>query len=160
MSISTLACEFVSYARFVNGRVCGDEATHRVDTRDLCRAHWLYESGAFPVCGLCKNPRYEDTWVIQAEHTCTEGDRGWDCMHFEGDEHCDCESQAKESFETADRTPAVVDGACVDCEYENEADVLYVNHDGEQVPTCYECVRDYEDSAAYYKDMMDASGQY
>lgn len=160
MSALTLACEFVSYARFVNGRVCGDEATHRVDTRDLCRAHWLYESGAFPVCGLCKNPRYEDTWVIQAEHTCTEGDRGWDCMHFEGDEHCDCESQAKESFETADRTPAVVDGACVDCEYENEADVLYVNHKGEQVPTCYECVRDIEDSDAYYKDMMDASGQY
>jgi hypothetical protein len=28
------------------------------------------------------------------------------------------------------------------------------------VPICYECVRDYEDSDAYYKDMMDASGQY
>jgi hypothetical protein len=76
-------------------------------------------------------------------------------MCFEHVESCYCESNATEAFESEDRTPAVVDGPCVDCEYENEADVL---RDG--VLICYECVRDIEDSDAYYKDMMDASGQY
>ena len=155
MPVSTLACEFVSYARFMGGRQCEETATHRVDTRDFCRAHWLYESGAIPVCGLCGNSRYADAWVVQAEHTCYAGDQGWDCMCFEHVESCYCESNATEAFESETRTPAVVDGPCVDCEYENEADVL---RDG--VLICYECVRDIEDSDAYYKDMMDASGQY
>ena len=160
MSDLTLACEFVSYARLVGGRQCERSATHRVDTRDFCRAHWLYETNAFSACGLCGNVNDKDSWIIQSEHTCYAGDQGWDCMCFENVDSCYCESNATEAFENEDRTPAVVDGPCVDCEYENEADVLYVNHKGEQVPTCYECVRDIEDSDAYYKDMMDASGQY
>jgi len=155
MSVSVIACAFVSFRSSFFGEGCKDDATLLYNGMNLCRAHWLYESGAIPVCGLCRNSRYADAWVIEAEHTCTEGDRGWDCMHFEGVEYCDCESKAKEAFES-ERTPEViVDGECVDCEYENEADVMR-----EGVPTCYECVRDWEASDQEYKDMLDHSGQY
>ena len=150
-----IACAFVSFRSSFFGVGCKDDATHRYNGMDLCRPHWLYESGAIPVCGLCRNSRYSDAWVIQAEHTCTEGDRGWDCMHFEGVEYCACESNAKDEFES-ERTPElIVDGECVDCEYENEAETL---RDG--VPICYECVRDWEASDQEYKDMLDHSGQY
>jgi hypothetical protein len=83
-------------------------------------------------------------------------------MCFEGVSYCDCESEAQVAFESADRTPeAVLDGPCEECEYENEADVFYVrSRDGVVVPTCYECVRDYEAGDQEYKDMMDHSGQY
>ena len=154
MSVSTIACAFVSFRSSFFGVGCKNDATHRYNDMDLCRAHWLYESGAFPVCGLCKNSRYEDTWVIQDEHTCIEGDRGWDCMHFEGVSYCDCESESQVAFESATREPVVL-AECRDCEYENEADTVRYG-----VPICYECMRDIESSDAYYKDMMDASGQY
>ena len=157
MSVSQIACVFVSYKHYVGGRACGSDATHRLNDEDLCRDHWLYNSSAYPVCGACGLSKYADVRVIQREHTCYEGDQGWDCMHFENDnEHCECESSALEAFEIVTRTPEViVDGACVDCEHDNEAETL---RNG--VPICYECVREYEESDAYYKDMMDASGQY
>jgi hypothetical protein len=156
MSVSQIACVFVSYKHYVAGRACGSDATHRLNDEDLCRDHWLYNSSAYPVCGACGLSKYADVRVIQREHTCYEGDQGWDCMHFENDnEHCECESSALEAFEITTRVEVIVDGACADCEYENEADVI---RDG--VLWCYDCVRDQEASDAYYKDMMDASGQY
>ena len=157
MSVSQIACAFVSYARFVGGRQCDESATHRVDTRDFCRAHWLYETGAIPVCGLCGNTRYADAWVVQAEHTCYAGDRGWDCMCFENVESCYCESNATEAFESADREIAVIpaDAMCEDCEDENEAEVMFRGH-----YSCYECVSAIEAGDQEYKDMMDNSGQY
>lgn len=155
MTASLIACAFVSFRSSFFGEGCKNDATHRYNDMDLCRSHWLYESGAFPVCGLCQNTRYEDAWVIQSEHTCTAGDQGYDCMHFEGVEYCDCESASKDAYESANREPAVIDAPCEDCEYENEADVL---RNG--VPTCYECVADYEAGDQEYKDMLDHSGQY
>ena len=157
MTASLIACAFVSFRSSFFGVGCKDDATHRYNGMDLCRAHWFYESGAFPVCGLCRNSRYEDTWVIQSEHTCTEGDRGWDCMHFEHVEYCNCESEATDSFESADRTSAVIpaDAMCEDCEDENEAEVMFRGH-----YSCYECVSAIEASDQEYKDMLDHSGQY
>jgi hypothetical protein len=155
MSVSVIACEFVSYKHYVAGRACGREATLRLNDEDLCRDHWLYNSSAYPVCGACGFSKYEDVRVIQREHTCYEGDQGWDCMHFEHEqEYCECESSALEAFESATREPVVL-AECRDCEYENEADTVRYG-----VPICYECMRDIESSDAYYKDMMDASGQY
>ena len=157
-----IACAFVSFRWSFFGEGCKDDATLLYNGMNLCRAHWLYESGAIPVCGLCRNSRYADAWVIQAEHTCTEGDRGWDCMHFEGVEYCDCESEAKEAFESATSVryngmPVIIpaDAMCEDCEDENEAEVIFREH-----YSCYDCVRAIEASDQEYKDMLDNSGQY
>jgi hypothetical protein len=157
MTASLIACAFVSFRSSFFGEGCKNDATHRYNDMDLCRSHWLYESGAFPVCGLCQNPRYEDAWVIQAEHTCTEGDRGWDCMHFEGVSYCDCESESQVAFESANRETAVIPAGtmCEDCEDENEAEVVFREH-----YSCYECVSAIEAGDQEYKDMLDHSGQY
>ena len=157
-----IACAFVSFRSSFFGVGCKDDATHRYNGMDLCRPHWLYESGAIPVCGLCRNSRYSDAWVIQAEHTCTEGDRGWDCMHFEGVEYCACESNAKDEFESATCVryhgmPVIIpEGTmCEDCEDENEAETIFRENFH-----CYDCVRAFEAGDQEYKDMMDHSGQY
>ena len=158
MSVSTIACGFTSYKHYVGGRACGSDATHRLNDEDLCRDHWLYNSSAYPVCGACGLSKYSDVRVIQWEHTCYEGDQGWDCMHFENNnEHCECESSALEAFEIANREIAVIpaDAMCEDCEDENEAEVMFRGH-----YSCYECVSAIEASDQEYKDMMDASGQY
>jgi hypothetical protein len=151
MSVSTIACGFISYKHYVGGRPCGNDATHRVlgDTSmgevaiDLCRDHWLYTTGAYPVCGLCGNSKYSDVRVIQREHTCYEGDRGWDCMHFENDEHCDCEGTATLAFDEADRTPVVPVAAVMpegwECEECQDGDAFCSDADS---PYCDMCNTD------------------
>ena len=138
--MSAIFCAFVSFRSSFFGEGCKDDATHRYNDMDLCRAHWIYESGAYPICGLCKNSRYEDAWVAQAEHTCYAGDQGWDCMHFEDVSYCDCESEAKDSFESAPRTPAEPVAAvmpenweCQECE---DGDAFCTDPDSEYCDQC------------------------
>ena len=95
MSVSTLACEFVSYARFVGGRECGEPVTHAYDGTPLCRDHYIYESRAYAVCNKCHASRWEEVRVFEREHTCSAGDQGYDCMHFEDATYCTCEEESR-----------------------------------------------------------------